>query len=288
MIFHGHSFIRKSRKEPPPRGSFLLSKTDESEVMSMARAPDPRIEKAKAMYLEGMKLVEIASQLNLPEGTVRRWKSTHKWENERSDKNSERSEKRKRGAQPGNKNSSGGPPGNKKAVTTGEFETLLFDCLEPEERRLAQAVPEDKETLLMQEIQLLTVRERRMLKRIDLLRQSPDDSEEISGDETGMTVVSHKMGIEKDKDTDLREYQGKLGQIQHIEEALTRVQARKQAAIDSLHRYGVDDARLEIEMMKLDLAALKLGGQEQELEDDGFLDALNAESDTLWGDVDGD
>lgn len=165
----------------------------------MARAPDPRIEKAKAMYLEGMKLVEIASQLNLPEGTVRRWKSTHKWENERSDKKSERSEKRKRGAQPGNKNSSGGPPGNKKAVTTGEFETLLFDCLEPEERRLAQAVPEDKKTLLMQEIQLLTVRERRMLKRIDLLRQSPDDSEEVSGDETGMTVVSHKWESKRTK-----------------------------------------------------------------------------------------
>ena len=66
------------------------------------------------------------------------------------------------------------------------------------------------------------------------------------------------------------------------------MQARKQAAIDALHRYGVDDARLEIEMMKLDLAALKLGGQEQEIEDDGFLDALNAESNTLWGDVDGD
>ena len=267
---------------------FLYPKTDESEVRNMARAPDPRIEKAKSMCLRGMKLVEIASQLNLPEGTVRRWKSTHKWENERSDKNSERSEKRKRGAQPGNKNSSGGPPGNKKAVTTGEFETLLFDCLEPEERRLAQAVPEDKQTLLMQEIQLLTVRERRMLKRIDLLRQSPDDSEEISGDETGMTVVSHKMGIEKDKDTDLREYQGKLGQIQHIEEALTRVQARKQAAIDALHRYGVDDARLEIEMMKLDLAALKLGGQETEVEDDGFIDALNAEASNLWGNADDD
>ncbi len=42
----------------------------------MARAPDPRIEKAKVMYLEGVKLVEIASQLNLPEGTVRRWKCT--------------------------------------------------------------------------------------------------------------------------------------------------------------------------------------------------------------------
>ena len=61
----------------------------------MARAPDPRIEQAKAMYLQGAKLVEIASQLNLPEGTVRRWKSTHKWDSERSDKDSERSDRKK-------------------------------------------------------------------------------------------------------------------------------------------------------------------------------------------------
>ncbi len=258
----------------------------------MARAPDPRIEQAKAMYLEGQKLVEIASQLNLPEGTVRRWKCTHKWDNERSDKKSERSQKRKRGAQPKNQNAignnGGAPENNKNAVTTGEFETLLFDCLDPEEQRLAQAVPEDKQKLLMQEIQLLTVRERRMLKRINLLRMSLDDSGASSGDETGMTVVSHKSGLEKDKETDLLEYRGKLGQIQNIEDALTRVQARKQAAIDALHRYGVDDARLEIEMMKLDLAALKLGGQEQQIEDDGFLDALNTESRSLWGDADDD
>ena len=37
--------------------------------------------------------------------------------------------------------------------------------------------------------------------------------------------------------------------------------------------------------MKLDLATLKLGGQEPELEDDGFLDALNAEAAVLWGDA---
>ena len=62
----------------------------------MARAPDPRIEQAKAMYLEGRKLVEIASQLNLPEGTVRRWKCTHKWESERSEKKANvRKEKKK-------------------------------------------------------------------------------------------------------------------------------------------------------------------------------------------------
>jgi phage terminase small subunit len=61
----------------------------------LPRKPDERIEKAKEMFLKGLKLVEIASQLNLPEGTVRRWKSTHKWDSERSDKKSERSERKK-------------------------------------------------------------------------------------------------------------------------------------------------------------------------------------------------
>ena len=241
----------------------------------MARAPDERIEQAKAMYLKGVKLVEIASQLNLPEGTVRRWKSTHKWDSERSDKNNERSDKKSRGGQPGNKNATG-PPGNKNAVTTGEFETLLFDCLEPEEKQLAVAVPNDKEQLLFQEIQLLTVRERRMLKRIENLRQAD------------FTTVSRKSGIEKGKMTDLSEDRATLGQIQNIEDALTRVQARKQAAIDSLHRFGVDDARLEIELIKLDMVALKLGGQETEVEEDGFLEALNTEAGDLWGDPDDD
>lgn len=94
----------------------------------MARAPDPRIKEAKAMYLKGMKLVEIASKLNLPEGTVRRWKSTHKWDNERSDKKSERS--KEKGWPARNRNAEGhggtGPPGNKNAVRTGEFETLFL------------------------------------------------------------------------------------------------------------------------------------------------------------------
>lgn len=128
----------------------------------MARVPDPRIAQAKDLYFAGIKLVEIARQLSLPEGTVRRWKCTHKWDQaggERSGKaggkKSERSEKgikRKRGAQPGNKNSSGGPPGNKKAVKTGEFEALLFDCLDEDEKRLVAGTPKDKQRLLLQEI----------------------------------------------------------------------------------------------------------------------------------------
>ena len=87
----------------------------------MARAPDKRIEQAKELYLKGMKMVEIASQLDLPEGTVRRWKCTHKWDNERSDK---KANVRKKGGQPGNQNATG-PPGNKNAEKYGFFSKYL-------------------------------------------------------------------------------------------------------------------------------------------------------------------
>ena len=120
----------------------------------MARAPDPRIEQAKAMYLEGEKLVEIASQLNLPEGTVRRWKCTHKWDNERSDKKNERSRKRKRGAQPKNQNAvgnnGGAPEQNKNAEKFGFFSKYL-----PEETvSIIQEMPTNTLDVLWDQIQI--------------------------------------------------------------------------------------------------------------------------------------
>ena len=260
----------------------------------MPRKLDDRAVKAKKMYLNGKKLVEIASQLNLPEGTVRRWKSTYKWGSERSLNKSERSQRRK-GGQPGNRNAVGhggtGPPGNKNAVKTGEFETLFFDTLDEEEKALLGLVQPDKERLILQEIQLLTVRERRMLKRIDNLRKLENSaSEALDGEDgkipSGMSVVKYSTGFEKRKLTDLREYGGILGQIQAIEDALTRVQARRQRAIESLHKFGYDDAHLELEAMRFELELAKQDGTEDAQEDDGFMDAMNATAAEVWGDAD--
>lgn len=102
----------------------------------MAKQPNEKVEKAKSLYLKGTKLIDIATKLDLPPGTVRRWKSVYKWDNERSD-NSERSQKKPRGAPKGNTNGKGGPPGNKKAEKYGFLskylpgETLeIFNSLE--------------------------------------------------------------------------------------------------------------------------------------------------------------
>ena len=61
----------------------------------MAAKKNPLADKAYELYKGGMKLVDIADQLGKPEGTIRRWKNTYDWDNERSEckaNESERSE----------------------------------------------------------------------------------------------------------------------------------------------------------------------------------------------------
>ena len=257
----------------------------------MARAPDVRMEQARELFLEGKKLIEISELLKIPEGTIRSWKNRYDWDNATLQKE-KRNVARKKGGQPGNKNAKGhggtGPPGNKNAVKTGEFEALFFDTLDSDEQKLIRTVQSDKEQLLLQEIQLLTVRERRMLKRIDRLRQLEEQKTTTDSEEEhipmGMSVTEFSSGIEKGKLTELRKYEGILGQIQSIEDALTRVQARKQKAIETLHKFGYDDAKLELATMQLEFAMLKQDNVDENTTDDGFLDAINATAAEVWGD----
>lgn len=60
-------------------------------MIYLARSRSPDSIKAEELYRSGMSLVDIAKELDKPEGTVRRWKSTQKWDGEQK---SERSEKK--------------------------------------------------------------------------------------------------------------------------------------------------------------------------------------------------
>ena len=53
----------------------------------MARAPDQRVEQARKLYAKGLKLIEIAGTLGVPEGTVRSWKNRYDWDNATLQKN---------------------------------------------------------------------------------------------------------------------------------------------------------------------------------------------------------
>lgn len=96
--------------------------------MPKQRSPDSY--KAEELYKSGMKLVEIASQLNVSEGTVRSWKNRYRFDgksNATLRKNDCNVAKKKHGGQPGNKNAvgHGAPKGNQNARKHGFFSRYL-------------------------------------------------------------------------------------------------------------------------------------------------------------------
>ena len=253
----------------------------------MARARSPSRDKALEIYKQHTGNItnrEIASMLNEDEKVIAVWKSRDKWNkvvqqseqscttNKIDAKKTRKASKKANSRLKKESYPLQARPNNKNAVTTGEFESIFFDTLEDDEIKLVDSIEIEKRNLLIHEIQLLTVRERRMLKRIADLKNKE------------ITLKSYKTGIEKDADTDLKEFETALNQIQNIEEALTRVQEKKQKAIDLLHKFDVDEAKLDLEVMKTELAILKQGGDEGPVEDDGFIDALNAQVDEVWND----
>lgn len=253
----------------------------------MARARNPSRDKALEIYKQHNGNItnrEIASMLNEDEKVIAVWKSRDKWNkvvqqseqscttNKIDAKKTRKASKKANSRLKKESYPLQARPNNKNAVTTGEFESIFFDTLEDDEIKLVDSIEIEKRNLLIHEIQLLTVRERRMLKRIADLKNKE------------ITLKSYKTGIEKDADTDLKEFETALNQIQNIEEALTRVQEKKQKAIDLLHKFDVDEAKLDLEVMKTELAILKQGGDEGPVEDDGFIDALNAQVDEVWND----
>ena len=86
----------------------------------MARAPNEKVNEAYSLYKKGYKLIEISKELDIPDGTVRRWKKTYNWDNERSKKQSERSQKNDKLIK-----SKGGQPKNKNAEKFGFFSKYL-------------------------------------------------------------------------------------------------------------------------------------------------------------------
>lgn len=159
----------------------------------MPRKPDERIEEAKALFLDGMKLVEIAKQLGLPEGTVRRWKSTHKWDSERSDKDNERSD-RKKGGQPGNKNASGhgAPKKNSNAEKHGLFRKYL-----PEEAfSIIQEMPTDPLEIVWHEIQIAYTAIIRA-QQIMYVRDQEDKTIEKIGRKDGENIIEERWEVQQ-------------------------------------------------------------------------------------------
>lgn len=286
----------------------------------MAKARSPNRDKAFEIWRESVgkiSLKEIAMQLSISDTLIRKWKNLDQWEAKLNGNVTNKIEesngnvtnentvvngnvtietKKKPGGQPGNKNAKGhGPPlgndnakgnsggapiGNKNALITGKYERIFKDCLDEEEQEACADLDTDELAQINLELELLTVRERRMMKRIINYEKKKEDIEEkitqvVQVSTQKNSVYDEATGQMKDSMVTtlvpkemVQMKKSILDKLLRIEQHLTDIQAKKTRAIETKHR--------------IVLARQEVGGSVQE---DPF-DGLTAEElrDILNGD----
>lgn len=252
----------------------------------MPRAPSEKMAEAKKLFDKGMPMVDIAKKLDVSAGTVRSWKNRHGWgkeskKNKRNVANDGSEEnatlqKRKRGGQPGNQNSKGvskgkgnphplPPPDRTKH---GAYRAVFFDALDQEEQDLLGQVPDAEEDLLIEQIQLFSIRERRILKAINRIRSAKGDvamssmirfeekrSFDKDTDDEKLYEAIQRKKVESEKILPGQPYNlqtvttNKELVIARLEQELSSVQGKKTKAIEALAKIRLEKAKLESEQI---------------------------------------
>lgn len=236
----------------------------------MPRAPSEKVKEAEKLFLEGMEMVAIAKKLDIPDGTIRSWKNRYSWGKEVKEKKCNVAKKKnatlqkKRGAPKGNQNAKGGK-GNPSPNTTkhGGYSAVYWDTLSEDERGMIEEIPQDEETLLIEQIKLFSVRERRIMQAINKYRNTKEP--------VAISYVSRyesKRAFENEEDAQLykdkqqkkvesgdrlpgKEYtittntENKDNVVARLESELSNIQAKKTKAIEAL-------SRLHFEKQKID------------------------------------
>ena len=240
----------------------------------MPRAPSEKLKEAEELFLQGMAMVDIAKKLEVSDGTVRSWKNRYGWGSKSKNKcnvakkdveNNATLQKKKRGGQPGNKNAKGasGNPSPVPNTKHGGYKLVFMDTLDEEEQALIEIVPQDEEELLIEQIKLFSIRERRILQAINKYRNFKEpvaiygvvrtEAKRTFKDEAEETLYNKMI----DEAVDAKErLPGKGYEIEttttnkdniivRLEQELSSVQNKKTKAIEALARIRAEKAKLQ-------------------------------------------
>ena len=177
----------------------------------------------KKDYMSGMTYKDIQEKHNITKNKLIYLIQKNNWKRE-----SNRSK-----VQKGNKNAKnnkgGAPEKNKNALTTGEYENIFSSVLDDDEIDILGKTIGTRE-MILGELNILTVREKRMMRRILELKAKQKD----------MVVTRMK----KDNENTTTEVQNTLFLINKIEDGLTRVQQSKKKMLDLLYKIEIDDGKI--------------------------------------------
>lgn len=249
----------------------------------MPRAPSEKMIEAEKLFNSGMAMVEIARKLGVSAGTVRSWKNRYKWGDDskktkkancnvakNENKKSATLQKKKKGGQPGNRNAKGGsgnpnPKPPPKKVKHGGYSKVYWDVLSEEEKELIEDMPDNTEILLLQQIQLFSVRERRIMQAINKYRnmEGPvaisfsnrtenkrtfkDEAEEKKYNEIVEKLVRNGERMPGNGYQVFTQTDNKDQIIARLESELSNVQSKKTKAIEALEKLRTEKEKRENE-----------------------------------------
>ena len=235
--------------------------------MGNTKAPNTDMEKTRkrviADYKKGAKPKELSEKYGLSVNTVKSWISRYKSKNPPAEPGAPSAPApRKPGAPPGNTNAignnGGAPLGNTNALKHGGYSRIFWDTLDDEEKQMLEELDYDGEQLLLDEISLLSVRERRIMKSIQKHKEAKggqavagivrsEEKREFASDEE-KRIYEDRIADEVDSGKRLpgRSYrlttttEATYDIIHRLEEALTRCLAQKQKCIESLNKLRIE------------------------------------------------
>lgn len=241
----------------------------------MPRAPSEKMVEAEKLFKEGMALVEIAKKLGVSDGTVRSWKNRGKWGVKTSKKNecnvAKKSKEKnatlqkKRGAPKGNKNAKGnkGNPNPVPPIKHGGYSAIYWDTLDDEEKELIESMQEDTELMLIEQIKLFTIRERRLMKAINKYtdakggiyiqmssttktkREFKDDEEKAKYEERIREKVESGDRLPGESYNVYTQTSSTIDLVARLNRELSDVQAKKTKAISELNRWRLENKKLD-------------------------------------------
>ena len=247
----------------------------------MAQRSEKR-DAAKAAYLdmlrkgEKVNLRELAERLGVRYQLLRNWKTQDKWDDEKPP--------RKRGGQPGNKNCKGhknakghgAPKHNKNAEKDGIYSAIFFDMLDEKEKALAENAPLKSREALENEMQILKVREHRILEKIAKY-ESMDESELFLSSVTDMRIPGRETDGQRQQ-LGMYNKDSAFTRVLKLEEALYKVQGRIATIANALKALEATDVNIEIQKRRLDIMYMRATGT-VEIEDPaaGLFDDMDGE-----------
>ena len=228
--------------------------------------------------MSGLKYKEIQDKYNITNSQLIYLIRKNKWKRE---SNRSKALKNNKNAK-GNKGGPGAEKKNKRALKTGEYENIFSSCFSEAEKDIFDNHTfKDKGTELLHELKILTIRESRMLNRIQTLQENKKD---MVINNISKSNVQNSNAKWNDSTTTYTHAENTIVATQRIEDGLTRVQEAKRRCIESLNKIGMDNTRIEIEKEKLNIEKKRLELELQNAEGEEIEDTSETDRDIYGSD----